>query len=64
MTAGDYDTPEGSIGAMNLKRDWESCMILSPTPQHDGWSYRSAGKTRLSMTASCWPASLGGSNLC
>jgi len=46
MTDGDFDTPEQQIGAMNLKRDWESCMILSPTPQHDGWSYRSTGKTR------------------
>ena len=46
MTEGDFDTPEQQIGAMNLKRDWESCMILSPTPQHDGWSYRSTGKTR------------------
>ena len=46
MTDGDFDTPEQQIGAMNLQRDWESCMILSPTPQHDGWSYRSSGKTR------------------
>jgi alpha-L-fucosidase len=46
MTDGDFDTPEQQIGAMNLKRDWESCMILSPTPDHDGWSYRSQGKTR------------------
>src|ERR1019366_1503368 len=46
MTEGDFDTPEQQIGAMNLKRHWESCMILSPTPEHDGWSYRSDGKTR------------------
>jgi alpha-L-fucosidase len=46
MTAGDFDTPEQQIGAMNRQRDWESCMILSPTPQGDGWSYRSTGKTR------------------
>ncbi len=46
MTDGDFETPEQQIGAMNLKRDWESCMILSPTPQGDGWSYRSTGKTR------------------
>ena len=46
MTDGDFDTPEQQIGAMNLKHDWESCMILSPTPQGDGWSYRSNGKTR------------------
>ena len=41
-----HETPAQQIGAMNLNRDWESCMILSPTPQHDGWSYRSNGKTR------------------
>ena len=65
MTDGDFDTPEQQIGAMNLKRDWESCMILSHTPQGDGWSYRSNGKTRpldecirmLASTAS------GGGNL-
>jgi alpha-L-fucosidase len=65
MTDGDFDTPEQQIGAMNLKNDWESCMILSPTPQGDGWSYRSNGKTRpldecirmLASTAS------GGGNL-
>lgn len=65
MTDGDFDTPEQQIGAMNLGHDWESCMILSPTPQGDGWSYRSNGKTRpldecirmLASTAS------GGGNL-
>lgn len=65
MTDGDFDTPEQQIGAMNLKRDWESCMILSPTPQHDGWSYRSNGKTRpldecIRMLAS---SASGGGNL-
>jgi alpha-L-fucosidase len=65
MTKGDFETPEQEIGRMNLNRDWESCMILSPTPQGDGWSCRSAGKTRpldecirmLASTAS------GGGNL-
>lgn len=46
ITAGDFSTPEGRIGKMELARDWESCIILSPTPKHDGWSYRSEGKTR------------------
>jgi alpha-L-fucosidase len=46
MTRGDFDTPENRIGAMNLARDWESCMILSPTPENQGWSYRSNGITR------------------
>jgi alpha-L-fucosidase len=65
MTDGDFDTPEQQIGAMNLKGDWESCMILSPTRRNDGWSYRSNGRTRpldecirmLASTAS------GGGNL-
>jgi alpha-L-fucosidase len=65
LVRGDFDTPEQQIGAMNLARDWESCMILSPTPEHDGWSYRSTGKTRpldecIRMLAS---AASGGGNL-
>lgn len=46
MTLGDFETPEQVIGAMDLERDWESCMILSETPEGDGWSYRSTGVTR------------------
>ena len=46
MTRGDFVTPENRIGTMNLEQDWESCMILSPTPDHQGWSYRSEGRTR------------------
>ena len=33
-TRGDYDTPEGFIGAMDLERDWESCIHVG-----QGWSY-------------------------
>lgn len=46
MTYGDFQTPEQQIGAMNLQKYWESCMILSPTPRHDGWSWRPDGVTR------------------
>lgn len=46
MTYGDFNTPEQQIGAMNLNKYWESCMILSPTPRHDGWSWRPEGVTR------------------
>lgn len=35
LTAGDYDTPEGRIGSINLDRDWESCIHIG-----QGWSYR------------------------
>lgn len=46
ITYGDFNTPEQQIGAMNLKKYWESCMILSQTPRHDGWSWRPDGVTR------------------
>jgi alpha-L-fucosidase len=46
MVQGDFGTPEQRIGKMDLDHDWESCMILSPTAEGDGWSYRSAGRTR------------------
>jgi alpha-L-fucosidase len=35
MTFGDYDTPEGRIGSMNIGYDWESCIHCGK-----GWSYR------------------------
>jgi alpha-L-fucosidase len=35
MTDGDFYTPEGRIGAMDLARDWESCIHVGK-----GWSYR------------------------
>jgi len=34
MTAGDFGTPEQSIGHMDLNNDWESCMTLN-----DCWGY-------------------------
>ena len=34
MTDGDFYTPEGVIGAMDLARDWESCIHVGK-----GWSY-------------------------
>lgn len=33
---GDFDTPEQSIGTMNVTFPWESCMTLSA---HDHWSW-------------------------
>lgn len=32
---GDFNTPEGRIGAMNLKKPWESCICVG-----QGWSFR------------------------
>jgi alpha-L-fucosidase len=33
---GDFSTPEQSIGSMNTKRAWESCMTISA---HNHWSW-------------------------
>jgi alpha-L-fucosidase len=35
MTKGDFNTPEGVIGAFTIDKDWESCMRNGR-----GWSYR------------------------
>ena len=43
---GDYDTPENRMGSFQAGRAWESCMILSPHPDHGGWSYRPGAVTR------------------
>lgn len=58
LVNGDYDTPENRMGAFQHGRAWESCMILSPTPDHGGWSYRPTGVTRsleetLKLLSSC-----------
>lgn len=60
MTAGDYYTPEGRIGSMDLKKDWESCIHIG-----EGWSYRGESyftpiKDCISMLVSC---ATGGGNL-
>jgi len=46
LVAADFDTPENRMGTFQYGRAWESCMILSPHPDHGGWSYRPDGKTR------------------
>ena len=46
MKHGDYDTPENRMGSFQSGRAWESCMILSPHPDHGGWSYRPGAVTR------------------
>jgi len=35
MTDGDFYTPEGRIGSMDIARDWESCIHVGK-----GWSYQ------------------------
>ena len=61
MTAGDFGTPEQSIGHMDLQHDWESCMTLVGGQ----WSYQPNGRMytldeTLSMFISCVT---GGGNL-
>ncbi len=46
LRMGDFDTPENRMGAFQHGRAWESCMILSPHPDHGGWSYRPEAVTR------------------
>ena len=60
VARGDYDTPEGRIGAMNLARDWESCIHVG-----QGWSYRGEDGFKgpedcIKMLVSC---TTGGGNL-
>ncbi|MBT3193164.1 MAG: hypothetical protein HN341_11475 [Verrucomicrobia bacterium] len=60
MTLGDFYTPEGSIGAMDIENDWESCIHVG-----QGWSYRGEDGFKgpedcIKMLASC---TTGGGNL-
>ena len=61
MTAGDFGTPEQSIGHMDLKHDWESCMTLVGGQ----WSWKPNGEMcsleqTLNMLVNCVT---GGGNL-
>ena len=58
LASADYDTPENRMGAFQHGRAWESCMILSPHPDHGGWSYRPDAVTRsldetIKLLSSC-----------
>lgn len=60
MTDGDFYTPEGKIGKMDLIRDWESCIHVGK-----GWSYRGeegfkSEEECIKMLVSC---TTGGGNL-
>lgn len=60
MTKGDYYTPEGKIGAMDIEHDWESCIHVGT-----GWSYRGENGFKgpddcIKMLVSCVT---GGGNL-
>ncbi|MEI6176724.1 MAG: alpha-L-fucosidase [Verrucomicrobiota bacterium] len=60
MTTGDFYTPEGRIGAMDIAQDWESCIHVGK-----GWSYRGEDGFKgpedcIKMLVSC---TTGGGNL-
>ena len=60
MCDGDYGTPEGTIGGMNIANDWESCIHVG-----QGWSYRGEDGFKgpddcIKMLVSC---TTGGGNL-
>jgi len=60
MTLGDYYTPEGRIGSMDIEKDWESCIHVG-----QGWSYRGEDGFKgpddcIRMLVSC---TTGGGNL-
>ena len=60
MCQGDYDTPEGRIGTINIASDWESCIHAGK-----GWSYRGEDGFKgpeecIRMLVSC---TTGGGNL-
>jgi alpha-L-fucosidase len=60
MCGGDYGTPEGHIGGMNISSDWESCIHVG-----QGWSYRGEEGFKgpedcIKMLVSC---TTGGGNL-
>jgi alpha-L-fucosidase len=61
MTEGDFGTPEQSVGHMDLKHDWESCMTLVGGQ----WSWKPNGgmcslEQTLNMLVNCVT---GGGNL-
>lgn len=60
MTDGDFYTPEGRIGSMDIAKDWESCIHVGK-----GWSYRGEDGFKgpedcIKMLISC---TTGGGNL-
>ena len=50
--AGDHDTPEGTIGAFQNNRPWETCHMIINTPGGYAWSYRS-DQTSLRPFSEC-----------
>jgi alpha-L-fucosidase len=60
MTRGDYDTPEGFIGAMNIASDWESCIHVGRQWAYGGEDGFKGPEDCIKMLVSC---TTGGGNL-
>lgn len=60
MVRGDYDTPEGHIGAMNIASDWESCIHVGRQWAYGGEDGFKGPDDCIRMLASC---TTGGGNL-
>ena len=60
MTRGDYDTPEGFIGAMDIAKDWESCIHVGRQWAYGGEDGFRGPEDCIRMLVSC---TTGGGNL-
>jgi len=60
MVKGDYDTPEGFIGAMNIASDWESCIHVGRQWAYGGEDGFKGPEDCIKMLVSC---TTGGGNL-
>ena len=60
MVKGDYDTPEGFIGAMNIASDWESCLHVGGQWAYGGEDGFKGPEDCIRMLVSC---TTGGGNL-
>jgi alpha-L-fucosidase len=60
MTRGDYYTPEGTIGAMDIARDWESCIHVGRQWSYAGEDGFKGPEDCIKMLVSC---TTGGGNL-
>ena len=60
MVKGDYDTPEGFIGKMNIASDWESCLHVGGQWAYGGEGGFKGPENCIRMLVSC---TTGGGNL-
>jgi alpha-L-fucosidase len=60
MVKGDYDTPEGFIGKMNIASDWESCIHVGGQWAYGGEAGFKGPEDCIKMLVSC---TTGGGNL-